>query len=331
MARVAIVGAGIAGLRVGRRLETAGHSVALFDKARGPSGRMATRRLEFGRFDHGAQYFTARTSVFAAQVEDWIARGVAARWTPRIASLDRGQVQAEERSPDRYVGTPSMSAVARDLAAGLALETGVRIAAVKRVGVHWLLVTDDDHPIDGFDVFVSAVPAPQAVSLLACSPPLERLAHATAYRACHAAMIEFEAPLPVAFDAAFVHRSPLGWIAHQASKPGRAASNGWVLHSTPEWSEGHLDLAADRVGEALCAALGEAIGRPLPARRGIAVHRWLFARVEKRVTAESTWDAAQRVGVCGDWLAGERVEDAYRSGDRLADAMLASLGSSGAA
>lgn len=331
MARVAIVGAGIAGLRLGRRLRGAGHSVTLFDKARGPSGRMATRRLEFGRFDHGAQYFTARTPAFATQVEDWVARGVAERWTPRIALLERGKTEAEANPPVRYVGTPSMSAVARDLADGLALETGVRIAAVKRAGAHWLLVTDDDHPIDGFDAFVSAVPAPQAVPFLACSPFLQGLARATAFRACHAAMIEFEAPLPVAFDAAFVRRSPLGWIAHQASKPGREASNGWVLHSTPEWSEGHLDLAAERVGEALCAALGEAIGRPLPPRRGTAVHRWLFARVDERLASDSIWDATQRVGVCGDWLEGERVEDAYRSGDRLADAMLASLGSSGAA
>lgn len=328
-AQVAIVGAGIAGLRLGRRLQEAGLSARLFDKARGPSGRIATRRLEFGRFDHGAQYFTVRSLAFAAQVEDWLARGVAARWTAQVAVLERGRVLPEQAPPPRFVGTPSMSAIARDLAAGLRVETGVRIASAERTGVHWRLVTDDGRGLEAFDAIVSAVPAPQATALLAPSPSLVSLARAARFRACHAVMIELAAPLDVALDAAFVRDSPLGWIARQSSKPGRDASNGWVLHSTPEWSEDHLELAPEAVGEMLCDALAGAIGRPLPSRHGIAVHRWLFARAEERVAADSIWDTAQRVGVCGDWLEGSRVEDAFGCADRLADAMLASLATGG--
>src|SRR5690606_25805763 len=107
---------------------------------------------------HGAQYFTARSPAFVHQVEDWLARGVAARWTPRVAVLGRGRVEDEQAAPVRYVGTPGMSAIARDLAQGLSIQTGVRIASVRRTGAHWLLVTDDEHAIDGFDAFVSAVP-----------------------------------------------------------------------------------------------------------------------------------------------------------------------------
>jgi predicted NAD/FAD-dependent oxidoreductase len=59
----AIIGAGMAGLACADALKEAGHNVALFDKGRGPGGRMSTRRMEtpLGEvaFDHGAQYFTA--------------------------------------------------------------------------------------------------------------------------------------------------------------------------------------------------------------------------------------------------------------------------------
>ena len=44
-ARVAIIGAGIAGIACARLLTDAGHSVRMFDKSGGIGGRMATRRL----------------------------------------------------------------------------------------------------------------------------------------------------------------------------------------------------------------------------------------------------------------------------------------------
>lgn len=71
---VAVVGAGIAGLTASRALRDHGLSVTVFEKSRGPSGRMSTRRVDGGRvqFDHGAQYFTARDPAFRRQVEGWV-------------------------------------------------------------------------------------------------------------------------------------------------------------------------------------------------------------------------------------------------------------------
>ncbi|MEO0815401.1 MAG: FAD-dependent oxidoreductase, partial [Myxococcota bacterium] len=58
--RVAIVGAGMAGMSCARTLADHGVPVTVFDKGRGPGGRMSTRRAEPHVFDHGAQYFVAR-------------------------------------------------------------------------------------------------------------------------------------------------------------------------------------------------------------------------------------------------------------------------------
>ncbi|WP_028311995.1 NAD(P)/FAD-dependent oxidoreductase [Derxia gummosa] len=103
---IAIVGAGVSGAACARRLALAGHHAVLFDKARGPGGRMSTRRgsapadaslpitvdqpgaTPFA-FDHGAQYFTARHPDFRAVVEAGTAAGWIAPWTPRIAGKPR--------------------------------------------------------------------------------------------------------------------------------------------------------------------------------------------------------------------------------------------------
>lgn len=82
--KIAIIGAGVAGLSCGQALQDGGHVVALFDKGRSAGGRMATRRVPAPAgdiaFDHGAQYFTVRAPVLAAAVTSWQAAGVVARW-----------------------------------------------------------------------------------------------------------------------------------------------------------------------------------------------------------------------------------------------------------
>ncbi|MDP3634933.1 FAD-dependent oxidoreductase [Phenylobacterium sp.] len=86
--RVAVIGAGLAGLACATALRRAGHAVTVLDKGRGPGGRMSARRVEtpLGQvtFDHGAQYFTARDPGFQAQVRAWAWPG-SARPGPRPA------------------------------------------------------------------------------------------------------------------------------------------------------------------------------------------------------------------------------------------------------
>ena len=65
---IALVGAGLAGLSCEVRLTELGHRVELFEKSYGAADRMSTKRSEGWTADHGAQYFTARDSLFIEQV-----------------------------------------------------------------------------------------------------------------------------------------------------------------------------------------------------------------------------------------------------------------------
>ncbi|BEP96410.1 hypothetical protein GmRootA79_47940 [Acidovorax sp. A79] len=113
---IAVIGAGLAGLSCAQALLQAGHMVHVFDKSRGPSGRMSTRcpEDEHGAWqcDHGAQYFTARDPAFRAEVAHWQRAGVAAVWDARLASFD-GSIWTTPHTPlERFVGTPRMTSPA---------------------------------------------------------------------------------------------------------------------------------------------------------------------------------------------------------------------------
>ena len=307
--RIAIVGAGMAGLSCGQRLSRLGHEVRLFDKGRGPGGRMATRRMEDGgttlHFDHGAQYFTARDPRFVEQVAHWEASGVAARWA---AAGD-----------DAWVGTPAMNAPLKAMAGELGVQFGTRIEQLVRDGEGWQL-DGEGAPDARFDAVLVAVPAEQAGPLLQPhAPAMATLADQTASDPCWTLMAGFEAPLALVQDT-LRQRGPIGWAARNNAKPGRANEECWVIQASPEWSRAHLEEDAETVAAALLAELAEANGGPLPRQLGATAHRWRFAR-SGTAGEEALWDAEQRIGVCGDWLIGPRVEAAYMSGLLLAEAV----------
>ena len=81
--RIAIVGGGMAGQACAARLRALGRAAVLFDKGRGPGGRMSARRVMTGQgeagFDHGAQYFTVRDPGSARR---WRRGGRKGWWRP---------------------------------------------------------------------------------------------------------------------------------------------------------------------------------------------------------------------------------------------------------
>ena len=305
--RVAIIGAGMAGLACAERLRAGGHAVTAWDKGRGPGGRMATRRMDTPAgpvsFDHGAQYFTARDPDFAGRVAGWAAEGHAARWPAA--------------GPDAWVGTPGMNAPIRAMAAAGDVRFGVRIDALVRTAQGWG-VRGDGVAEDGYDAVVIAVPAEQVAALAGVhAPAFAAQAQAVRSAPCWTLMAAFAAPLPFAADV-IRGQGIIDWAARNSAKPGRGGPEAWVLHATPDWSTAHLEEDAAAVLPRLLAALGQATGASLPPPIVAAAHRWRYARAGS-LGCDALWNGS--LGLCGDWLAGPRVEAAWLSGRRLAEAM----------
>src|SRR3712207_9495804 len=70
-----MVGAGISGLVAACELSDAGWRVGVLDEGSGVGGRMGTRRLGDGTFDHGAQFFTVRSGRFGKVVAGGLEAG----------------------------------------------------------------------------------------------------------------------------------------------------------------------------------------------------------------------------------------------------------------
>lgn len=304
--KIGIIGSGLAGLSAADHLVSAGHDVMLADKARGPGGRMSTRRTETAQglafFDHGAQYFTVRDPGFAAQVARWEQQGHAARW-PAAA-------------PDAWVGTPGMNAIIKAMAAAHQPRWNCRITRIARNGSGWVMVHDDG--TEQVDTVLVAVPAEQAADLLSdIAPDWAQLAATTPSQPCWTVMAAFDAPVSFAGDCLRA-TGAIGWAARNRAKPGRTGPETWVVQGSAQWSAEHLEADGETIIAQLLAGLAAATGATLPAPLTLQAHRWRYA-LSGAAARTSLWDGALGLGVCGDWLIGPRIENAWLSGRALAN------------
>ncbi|OYQ35914.1 hypothetical protein CHU95_06545 [Niveispirillum lacus] len=325
----AIIGAGLAGLSAALSLTTLGLPVTLFDKGRGPGGRLSSRRSGDWRFDHGGQFVTVRDDGFKAVMDKLRASGQAAPWDGRIVRL-HPDGSTVPHGVERYVGVPGMNGIIQGLIALLPEAArphfSTRIVHIAGAPGRWLLQMEDGTSAGPFARLVLAMPSVQASDLLRpVAPALAVRADAAVMAPCWALMLGFDQPLSLSWDAAFVAGAggddrPLSWIAHDGTKPGRGQRATFVAHASPDWSIRHLEQDADQVGATLLSAFRAATGiTGDPAFS--AAHRWRYALPTLPLADGFLWDAALCIGVCGDWCLDARAEAAFVSGARLAAAM----------
>jgi len=319
---IGIVGGGIAGLSAARALQDQGLAPVVFDKARGPGGRLSSRRSELGDLDLGAQYATARAPEFRASVFGWLRAGVARRWsvTPAVRPPPRKRFQ--RRGPARYVGIPRMNAIARHLAADLDLRTATAVTSVANTADGVAVRDAEGAPIGCFDHVIVTAPAPQA---LAMAPPADADTAAAIegvrFAPCWA--VAFEIPgadgLP---DACFVNDGPIQWLTRHGARPERPEGEvTWIVHANAAWSREWLEASGEAVAEALYARLREQwADLPQSPARTVA-HRWRYARVENPMERGSLTDS-QGISYAGDWVADGRLEGAWLSGRRAAQRLI---------
>ena len=322
---IAVIGAGLAGLSCAHALLQAGHTVHMFDKARGPSGRMSTRRAEdehgAWQCDHGAQYFTARDPAFRAEVARWQQAGVAAVWDARLASFDGSTWTAPKTPLERFVGAPRMTSPAAWMVHNLGdqalAQWQTTVQRLDPTEGGWVITSAEHGPLDQrYAAVVLAMPAPQVVPLLKeVAPAGAAVAASARMRGSWAVMLRYAAPIAMPWEGAFINTGPLRWVARDSSKPGRTGPETWLLHASAEWSEAHIEDSAESVTAALLAAF-VALGGPAPL--AATAHRWRYADTEPALTLGCWWDAPLRLGMCGDWLNGGKVEGAWLSGRALA-------------
>ncbi len=305
--RIAVIGAGPAGLACAERLAHAGCDVVVLEKSRGLGGRVATRRRDGPAFDHGAPVVPPEGGAdWQAALDGWRATGLVDDWP----------------AAGRLVALPRMTALAEALGAGLRVQTGMRATALAHGPEGWRVALEDGGARGPFDAVAVAIPAPQAVALLG-EHPLAGPVGAAVMAPCWTAMAAWPRPTGIAGAWLEGDGAPLALAIANSRKPAReTVPECWVLHAGSDWTRARLEDRPETAGAALLAAFAHRAEITLPAPESLNLHRWRYARVERALGEPCLWDGATRLGLCGDWCLGPTIADAWTSGRTLAAHLL---------
>lgn len=302
--RTVIIGAGLSGLTAARELSRAGHDVTVLDKGRGVGGRLATRRMGDAVLDHGAQFFTVRSQLFGEHVAGWVADGVVHEWC-RGFSGDDGH--------PRYVGSRGMTGIAKHLAAGLDVRTGVEVSSLAEVGGVFAVHSHGGETWE-CDRLLLTAPVPQTRALIAglgidVPPALREGAHDMTV--CLLAVLDsprHAVPSPGGLQNPVPE---LQFVGDNMAK-GISPLPALTFHFSPAFSRDHFDDDSD----ALHALLIRQASRWLGDARIVQseVKKWRYA-TPLTVHPDPFWASSDgRVVTAGDAFAGPRVEAAALSG-----------------
>ncbi len=267
MLDVLVIGAGMTGISCARQLHASGLDVVVLDKGRGIGGRMATRRADINgqtvRFDHGAQYVTARDAGFQQALNE---------------ISDSAVLWADAGKPGAYAGVPGMSSIPKALAEGLTIHQSERVEKLELHGDYWLATTE----ANSWQAkrVVMTVPFPQVAPIIGEDHPLSAKLTGLEFAPCMTLMAAFKPQAELDKATRLNAASDLSWIAYNSGKPGREdAIDAWLAQASVEWSAARVNQDKAKSEQEMQVLLCEALSLDPADMLHSAFHSWLYARI----------------------------------------------------
>ncbi len=324
--RVAVIGAGIAGLGAARKLSQAGAEVVVFEKSPGLGGRCATRRVGPYTFDSGATSIAPRGRALAPvmlveldttdliKIEKPI-------WTMRFGRTAPGD--ATKMSMERFTYRQGITTLAKLLAEGLDVRLGAMVATLERDGEGFVVNEEK------FDAVVLTMPSPQALPLLE-KVAEERAIREVRYRSCLSVLLGYPTPFDAPYHALVDpdQQHPVIWVSVESVKcPDRAPEghSAFVAQFGADYSRTHYEDSDAEIAHEAKVAIDRLTGGKLGAPDVLQVKRWRFSQPEITTTFDRTNVPGSRLVIASDGVSGPRVELAFEAGIRAADSLIETL------
>lgn len=344
--QLAIIGAGMAGLAAARRLRQLRPEldVVIYEKSRGPGGRVATRRREGGWvFDHGAQYFKDASAALLQLIQHELpADGLRdigqPVWTFDGAGTITEGDPAQNRDP-KWIYADGINRLGKLLAAGTELRTGAEVAYLEESAAapkRYRIISREGQLLGEADLVLLTAPAPQSAAIIAASTIdatlRERLVAElgkASYRRCLSVTLGYDTTVVRPFYALVNtdRQHPISWLAlEQLKGPERcpAGSALLVAQMAPQWSVDHWETAPDELAGKVALLVEELLVEGLGSPRWFDIQRWRYALPDGRCDIEALHSGGSGLYFAGDFTAGQgRVHLAIEQGWQVAELIAA--------
>ncbi len=311
-----ILGSGVAGSTIANLLAKK-YTVEIFDKARGPGGRSANKRYKNNlNFDHGVQYISPKSKKFNSFIKKLYNKKVIKEWKGNHLNLNFKNT----KNKTKYIGKNANNDICKYLLKSIKVNYCSEIINVKNINNSWQITLQNKKTYN-FKNLILTCPHPQVKKLVAkyldkkkfnlkvkMSPNITVLIVYKNYKNLPISSIKFNDKI-------------LGWAANENSKK-RFKSNLslWTLQSTNQWANKKINFYKKnktRVAKELEKRFEELTSFNKKNKVFSHIHGWKYSYNLQSTKMNSFWNNKLRLGVCGDWFLGPKVEDAWTSSTAL--------------
>ncbi len=335
--RIAIIGAGIAGLTAGRELAKAGHEVTVIEKSRGLGGRLATRRAgktSETKLDHGTSYFTANSPEFMGFVSELLEKELVKVWGDTIWQYDGLQlldVMPNRVEESKYIAVDGMNSIGKYLARWVDIFSEIKAGGLTFFGANrrtkrpWMVNLTNYDTFEA-DAVIVATPAAQAYGIIqTCQDEVDTLKlireiDEIEYDSTLTLLAGYEKKEEPEWDMITCQDDIIQSVTNENSKRKKLTEQALVVHSTPGFARQNRESDPDLVAEKMLKSLGQIAGDWAASPDWNQIHYWRYSKarnpIQRPYMEIESLDAP--LALVGDYFNGNTVDHAYCSGFKLA-------------
>lgn len=287
--KIAIVGAGFAGCYASNRLTRYGHSVTIFEKARGVGGRMATKYFNDLKVNHGTDSFEATSENFKLFCENLI------------------DLKILKKENNRYKSsTNSSNDILKYLATDAKKVVNSRINEITKAGKQMILFDESGECYDGFDFVIITAPANQIldIKMTMSDTLIDSLSKVDFDAATVLVIIDFNLDIQNLKESKKIIRN----------------DRYTTIIMDENFSNRHIGLSKDEIEPLIVEKIIQKYPNFNIENYVHFSHFWKYGFTKTPFGKAFYKD--NNYGICADWMMGKHVEDSFSSANALLDSIL---------
>lgn len=311
-----ILGSGISGSTIANLLSKK-YSVHVFDKARGPGGRSSNKRFKDNlSFDHGVQYISPKSKVFTKYIQKLYKNKTLKSWDENHLDFSF----EKKSSSNKYIGKRANNDLVKYNLKNIKQSFASPIDKIYFNKYFWE-ITLKDKSKHQFKSLIITCPFPQLKKLAKNYLDKKVLKLKVTMQPNITVMIALKRQKNLPISSIKFNDDILAWAANENSKKRFESNiNLWTLQATLRWSKKTINKYKNdkSVMNQLITRFIQLTGFKKNKIIFKKIHGWKYSYNYEKTPYLSIWNKKINLGICGDWLSGPKVENAWLSANDLA-------------
>ena len=310
MKKIVVIGSGIAGLAAAKHFNSENFNITVLDKGKYPGGRISTRKNKEFVFNHGAQFFTAKSNEFKKICQSGVNDNVLINWNTFSKNY-------------RYIGNPDMREFAFWFSKNLKIYQETLVESIEYNDSFNIITNNKKFTADGL---IITAPSSQIAELIkSLDNQMYNLIENVIYFPCWCVMLSIKDMNLKHFDSD--EKSIFSWIISENNKIKNSLNHNCItIHTNEKFSLNYLEKNKEFVLDKIIkefTKIYKVKNKDIIFRN---IHRWRYAKVKNYFPLEhSKISKLMPLGIAGDWCPPMLGGDYYVNGQRVEDAFLSGI------